>query len=179
MYQIEKKKGVMKWKCDLLLGGGSFKLKATNAWAAYSLKCKIDPGAEPLLRAYAASLSEVYRAHEERLESRGRGPFPVSSEQFLKLVHFLPMIPTSAKYLNLGTFLAKPAAQDFLFLQPLVTCHNPAAAKTAFFSALPSIKGSLVSLASKTALSPAAATKVVEAVASAMDTAASAGGGIK
>ena len=36
---------------------------------------------------------------------------PTLKWQFLKLVHFLPMIPSSAKYLNLASFLAKPAAQ--------------------------------------------------------------------
>ena len=148
------------------------RFQASNAWAAYTLKIKIDQSDEGRLRAYASSLTEVrplhpcrrarppapsqytnvafvitpalaacapddragasgtrprhrassahpqvYRCHEIRIQQQGAGAFPVSSEQFLKLVHFLPMIPASAKYLNLGSFLSKPAAQDFLFLQ--------------------------------------------------------------
>ena len=70
-------------------------------------------------------------------------------------------------------------ARPSLPAQPLVTCQQPAAAKNAFFSALPSIKASLTALAAPDALSAAAAAKIVDAVAEAMDKAAVAGGGIK
>ncbi|KAL1495908.1 hypothetical protein AB1Y20_014551 [Prymnesium parvum] len=178
IYQITKKKGQLKWKCDLHLRGTSLKLKASNAWAAYSLKVKIDQKHEPLLRAYAASLSEIYQCHERRLQRRGQGAFAISSEQFLMLVHYLPMIPSTAKYLNLGQFLAKPAAKDFIFLQPLLNCRQPTAAKAAFFSALPNIKNTLSSITSPTPLSSSSALKIVDSVADAMDKAASAGGGV-
>ena len=102
---------------------------------------------------------------------------PVDSVHFAQLVHFLPMIPTSAKFLNLAAFLAKPAARDFSFLQPLVSCARPAQAKAAFFDALPAIKSTLRALASSTPISPVAAVAIVASVAECMDAAAAAGGG--
>ena len=96
----------------------------------------------------------------------------------MKLVHFLPLIPTAAKYMNLGSFLAKPAAADFLFLQPLVRCAQPAPAKAAFFAALPKLKIAVKAIADGAELSPAAAAAVVDTVVEALDQAAAAGGGV-
>ena len=153
--------------------------QASNAWASYTLKCKIDKSTEPELRAYAQSLTEVYLSHERRLARRGNGSFPVSSEQLLKLVHFLPMIPASAKYLNLASFLAKPAAEDFKFLEPLVKCAQPPAAKAAFFSVLGALKTAVRTLSESSPLSTAAAAAIVDEITDGMNRAVTAGGGIK
>ena len=69
--------------------------------------------------------------------------------------------------------------QDFLFLQPLVRCAQPSAAKTAFFAALPALKSALQALHSPVAISPAAASSLVVSIADAMDRAANAGGGVQ
>jgi hypothetical protein len=118
-------------------------------------------------------------AHAARLAERGAGAFPMSVEDCARLAHYLPLIPQQAKLLNLSQFLAKPAAQDFLFLQPLVRCAQPSAAKAAFFSALPALKSALHTLHSPAAITPAAASTLAASIADAMDRAANAGGGVQ
>lgn len=95
----------------------------------------------------------------------------------MRLAHFLPLIPAQAKYLNLGSFLSKPQAADFRFLEPLVHCAQPTAAKYAFFSSLPKLKATLSSLVAPTSLTANAAAAAVDVIATAMDAAAQAGAG--
>ena len=62
--------------------------------------------------------------------------------------------------MNLGSFLADPPAADFLFLQPLVRCAQPAPAKAAFFAALPKLKIAVKAIADGAELSPPPAAAV-------------------
>lgn len=75
-------------------------------------------------------------------------------------------------------FTPPPPPQDFLFLQPLVRCAQPAPAKAAFFAALPKLKIAVKAIADGAELSPAAAAAVVDTVVEALDQAAAAGGGV-
>merc|ERR1711998_309018 len=111
------------------------------------MKLKVDPSLEPRMIMYARSLDQIRQVHAAKLRSGLSQIFPISPSQLTRLVHFTPLIPMQARYLNLGTFLSKPAAHDFQFLSPLVECARPAAAKHAFFGALSELK-KIVSIAS-------------------------------
>ena len=178
-YEVEKKRQ-MKLKCELVFcwDGDETRLKVGHTWCEAVMKAKATRAVETRLRSYAASLAAVHDAHADRLRSHGAGAFPLAPSDIVKLVHFLPLIPTAAKFMNLGSFLAKPAAADFLFLQPLVRCAQPAPAKAAFFAALPKLKIAVKAIADGAELSPAAAAAVVDTVVEALDQAAAAGGGV-
>ena len=142
------------------------------------MKAKATRAVETRLRSYAAPRSPPSTTlTPDRLRSHGAGAFPLAPSDIVKLVHFLPLIPTAAKFMNLGSFLAKPAAADFLFTQPLVRCAQPAPAKATFFGALPKLKIAVKAIADGAELSAAAAA-VVDAVVEALDQAAAAGGGV-
>mmetsp|Transcript_24303 Transcript_24303/g.40208 ORF Transcript_24303/g.40208 Transcript_24303/m.40208 type:complete len:576 (+) Transcript_24303:93-1820(+) len=185
LFLADKKKGKgLKWKCEVIINHGAsgnqphdpLVLKLSNHWSAATMQLKVDKSHEGRLRRYAHALGLVFEAHAAHLDEHGSGPFPMNSSQFVRLTHFLPLLPQQAKHLNLQAFLAKPMAADFLFLQPLVTCAHPAAAKAAFFSSLPQLKLAVKELAAPTQLTAARARELVDMIANKMNEAAVSGG---
>ena len=180
MFQVEKK-GRPKWKVEVHLTPATppakpFKVKVSHTWCNAVLKTKPTPATQGRLNQYAKSLAACLAAHEARLGASCEGAFPLSSEGFVRLAHYLPLIPTQAKYVNLDSFLSKPKAQDFSFLKPLLECRQPHPAKAAFFSALPKLKRHCAALSSPAGVSNA--TVLVNIVTDAMDACATAGGGV-
>ena len=135
----------MDTSCEL--GWAGQHMAAVN-WAETARRLKrpqVEPALEPRALQYAAALYRIRQAHAEHLESaqrRGSQPeFPITPPQLVRLVHFFPLIPPQVKYLNLATFLSRPAfAADYQFLSPLVHCEKPKEAKVAFFAAFPALK---------------------------------------
>ena len=75
----------------------------------------------------------------------------------------------------MSKFLAKPAAANFAFLAPLLSCARPSSAKAAFFSGLPALRTAIAATHSHTVLTPDAAHATVRAILDLMDKAAKAG----
>lgn len=150
----------------------------SHTWAAAVLKLKVDPAIEPRVLAYGRSLHRLRAAHAARLKRADGGnpaAFPMTPVQLVRLVHFTPLLPPQARYLNLATFLAKPAASDFGFLAPLVQCDKPSAAKAAFFGGLAKLKAAVAAAAAPAVLTEAASASLVDTILEVMDGAAVAG----
>jgi len=156
---------------------------AAAYWAKTARRMKrpqVEPALEPRALQYAAALYRIRQAHVEHLDSaqrRGSQPeFPITPPQLVRLVHFFPLIPPQVKYLNLATFLSRPAfAADYQFLSPLVHCEKPKEAKAAFFAAFPALKSAISKVSAPGGLSAPEAVVVVGAITQAMDRAMAAG----
>ena len=142
------------------------------------------PALEQRVLTYGRALYRLREAHvSSQCQQRAQGgdadgaSFPMAPSQLVRLAHFAPLIPPQAKYLNLATFLLKPIAADFCFLQPLVECDKPTAAKNAFFASLSTVKTAVAAIATSELMSEERAAKVVETIVEAMDGAVAAGRG--